>query len=216
MRRAGQSVMALGLMSSLVVGCSGGDGDGEGKGRDAAPSTRMHVMSHTPCALLEDKPLAEGMVFRAGTDSVQAEPREDALQDDGPVTYRRTSCYKTNGTPARGGDLWLLSANAHLYEEVGPACHKKRIKENLAGAQKLDPVAVDDATYWRNVEEEGRPGRELVMCDGNLLLEITALAPHGSERGSVDGTLGKVVEAAARLMEEGLRDPTAPSSSPTP
>ncbi|WP_432075399.1 hypothetical protein [Streptomyces wuyuanensis] len=208
---------ALGLVSSLVVtGCSSGEDAGEGKGPGAASSTRMHVLSRTPCALLEERPLAEGMVFRAGTDSVRMEPREDAHQDDGPVAYRRTSCYKTNGTPAQGGDLWLLNADAHLYEEVGPACHKKRIRENLASAQKLGPVAVDDATYWRNVEEEGRPGRELVMCDGNLLLQITALAPHGSERGSVDGTLGKVVEVAARLMEEGLRDPAAPSSSPTP
>jgi hypothetical protein len=173
-------------------------------------------MSRTPCALLEGKPLVDGMVFRAGTDSVRTEPREDASQDGGPVTYRQVSCHETIGTSARGGGLWLLSARADLYERVGPACHRKRVKENLASAEKLDPVAVDGATYWRNVEEKGRPGRELVMCDGNLLLEVTALAPHGSGRGSVDGTLGKVVEAAARLMEEGLRDPAAPAASPTP
>ncbi|WP_228980529.1 hypothetical protein [Streptomyces sp. DH12] len=205
----------MGLLLSVVAGCSGGGGGGD-KGADVEPSTRMHVMSPAPCALLERKPLVDGMTFRAGTDSVRTEPREDASQDDGSVTYRQSSCHETIGTPARGGGLWLLSARADVYERVGPACHRKRVKENLASAQKLDPVAVDGAAYWRNVEEKGMPGRELIMCDGNLLLEVTALAPRGSERGSVDGTLGKLVETAARLMEEGLRDPAAPSSSTMP
>ncbi|WP_436993027.1 hypothetical protein [Streptomyces sp. enrichment culture] len=210
--------MGLGLLLSLTaVGCSGGDDGGGGdKSRDAAPSQRVHVLTRTPCALLEGRPLAEGMVFRAGTDSVRSEPREDVLQDGEPGTYRQVSCHETNGRPAQGGDLWLLNARAMRYEKVGPACHKKRVKEDLDRAQQRGPVAVGDAAYWLNVEENGRPGREYVLCDGDLLVEVTAFAPHGTQRADVDGTLGKVVEAAARRMEEGLRDPYAATSSPTP
>ncbi|MEU7565199.1 hypothetical protein [Streptomyces fradiae] len=221
MRRAGQAAVGLGLLLSLAAaGCSGADGGGGvgggDKGRSAAPSTRMHVLTRTPCALLEAKPLVDGMTFRAGTDSLRTEPREDSSQDGTPETYRQVSCHETNGRAAQGGDLWLLSTSADVYERVGPACHRKRVKEDLDRAQHLGPVALGDSAYWRSIEENGRPGRELVLCDGNLLLEVTAFAPYGSERGSVDGTLGKVVEAAARLMEEGLRDPSAPSSTPAP
>ncbi|MFE6283701.1 hypothetical protein [Streptomyces sp. NPDC057877] len=205
----GTAVGLLALLATLgVAGCSDGDGEGDKGGGSVKPSKRMHAFTEAPCSLIEGKPLAGGMVFRAGTDSTQSEPREDAALDT-PEAYRSTTCYRTLGTPAEGGDLWDLTTSADLYERVGPACRAKRIKEDLDRVGNREPHAIDDFTYWQNVEEDGKVGRELLLCDGNLLLKVTAFAPSGSQRDAVDDTLAKLVEEAAQLTEKGLREPAA-------
>lgn len=64
-------------------------------------------------------------------------------------------------------------------------------------------------------EERGRPGRTLILRNGDLLLSVSAYAPHGSEERHVDVQegLARIVENTARRMEDGLRDQDAPTTA---
>ena len=68
-----------------------------------------------------------------------------------------------------------------------------------------------DAAYAKPADDQGRPGRTLLLWNGDLLLSVTAYAPYGSKEDEVRDGLGTIVESTARLMEDGLRDRDAPS-----
>ncbi|MFD5349177.1 hypothetical protein ACFWJY_36870, partial [Streptomyces anulatus] len=76
------------------------------------------------------------------------------------------------------------------------------------------PEKVHDAAYAIPADDQGRPGRTLLLWNGDLVLTVSAYAPHGSMEHDVQKDLERIVGNAARLTEDGLRDHDASSAAP--
>ncbi|WP_324800912.1 hypothetical protein SJX93_33875 [Streptomyces cyaneofuscatus] len=193
-----------------VSGCSGGGQEGAGgPGKPAARAPGVHSWTGSPCALLADTPLARGFTVGSTTDSADPDAREDIGENGARPRYRQTGCLADLTGP--DGALWRLSTTAAVYENVGPAHHAYRVKEGLDRAHGRGPQRVHDAAYAKPADDQGRPGRTLLLWNGDLLLSVTAYAPYGSKEHDVRDDIGSIVENTARLMEDGLRVRDAPS-----
>ncbi|MFF2536044.1 hypothetical protein [Streptomyces cyaneofuscatus] len=201
------------LIASAAVAVSGCSGSGQegagGPGKLAARAPGVHSWTGSPCALLADTPLARGFTVGSTTDSADPDAREDIGENGARPRYRQTGCLADLTGP--DGALWRLSTTAALYEDVGPAHHAYRVKEDLDRAHGRGPQRVHDAAYAKPADDQGRPGRTLLLWNGDLLLSVTAYAPYGSKEHDVRDDIGSIVENTARLMEDGLRDRDAPS-----
>ncbi|MFF3997336.1 hypothetical protein ACFYX8_29040 [Streptomyces cyaneofuscatus] len=204
-------VAALVASAAVAVsGCSGGGQEGaEGPGKPAARAPGVHSWTGSPCALLADTPLARGFTVGSTTDSADPDAREDIGENGARPRYRQTGCLADLTGP--DGALWRLSTTAAVYENVGPAHHAYRVKEGLDRAHGRGPQRVHDAAYAKPADDQGRPGRTLLLWNGDLLLSVTAYAPYGSKEHEVRDDIGSIVENTARLMEDGLRERDAPS-----
>ncbi|MFE9015736.1 hypothetical protein [Streptomyces cyaneofuscatus] len=204
-------VAALVASAAVAVsGCSGGGQEGAGgPGKPAARAPGVHSWTGSPCALLADTPLARGFTVGSTTDSADPDAREDIGENGARPRYRQTGCLADLTGP--DGALWRLSTTAAVYENLGPAHHAYRVKEGLDRAHGRGPQRVHDAAYAKPAEDQGRPGRTLLLWNGDLLLSVTAYAPYGSKEHEVRDDIGSIVENTARLMEDGLRDRDAPS-----
>ncbi|MFI5721502.1 hypothetical protein [Streptomyces cyaneofuscatus] len=201
------------LIASAAVAVSGCSGSGQegagGPGKPAARAPGVHSWTGSPCALLAGTPLARGFTVGSTTDSADPDAREDIGENGARPRYRQTGCLADLTGP--DGALWRLSTTAALYEDVGPAHHAYRVKEDLDRAHGRGPQRVHDAAYAKPADDQGRPGRTLLLWNGDLLLSVTAYAPYGSKEHDVRDDIGSIVENTARLMEDGLRDRDAPS-----
>ncbi|MYX18096.1 hypothetical protein GTY67_32630 [Streptomyces sp. SID8374] len=209
LRRA--RVAALIASAALAVsGCSGGGQDGaEGQGKSAACAPGVHSWTSRPCELLAGAPPAEGFTVGSTTDSADPDTREDIGEKGTRHRYRQAGCLA--GLTGADGASWKLSATAAVYEDAGPARRAYRIKEDLDRAHGRGPERVHDAAYGKPADDQGRPGRTLLLWNGDLLLSVTAYGPYGSKEHDVREDLGRIVENTARLVEDGLRDGDAPS-----
>ncbi|WIY80374.1 hypothetical protein [Streptomyces anulatus] len=101
-----------------------------------------------------------------------------------------------------------------MYEDTEPARHAYRVKEDLDRAHGRGPEKVHDAAYAIPADDQGRPGRTLLLWNGDLVLRVSAYAPHGSTEHDVQKDLERIVGNAARRMEDGLRDHDASPAAP--
>ncbi|MFD4747210.1 hypothetical protein ACFWOS_17370 [Streptomyces rubiginosohelvolus] len=210
LRRA-RSAALIGLAVVVSAGCSGGDGGGT-KGDAAELRVRppgVHSWTAEPCDLLMGAPPAEGFTLGSTTDSASPEAREDIGESGGRPLYRRTGCLADLKGP--DGAFWKLSATASVYEDSEPARHAYRVKEDLDRAHGRGPQRVHDTAYALPADDRGRPGRTLLLWNGDLVLTVSAYAPHGSTEREVRKDLEQIVGNAARRIEGGLRDHDAPS-----
>jgi len=193
-----------------VSGCSGGGQEGAGApGKPAARAPGVHSWTGSPCDLLAGAPLARGFTVGSTTDSADPDAREDIGENGARPRYRQTGCLADLTGP--DGALWKLSTTAAVYEDVGPARHAYRVKEDLDRAHGRGTQRVHDAAYAKPADDQGRPGRTLLLWNGDLLLSVTAYGPYGSKEHEVRDGLGAIVENTARRMEDELRDGDAPS-----
>ncbi|MFD3969754.1 hypothetical protein [Streptomyces cyaneofuscatus] len=193
-----------------VSGCSGGGQVGAGgPGKAAARAPGVHSWSGSPCELLAGAPLARGFAVGTTTDSADPDAREDIGENGARPRYRQTGCLADLTGP--DGASWRLSTTAAVYEDAGPARHAYRVKEDLDRAHGRGAERVHDAAYAKPADGQGRPGRTLLLWNGDLLLSVTAYGPYGSEEHEVRDRLGAIVENTARRMEDQLRDRDAPS-----
>ncbi|MGW4036185.1 hypothetical protein ACWEIM_07830 [Streptomyces sp. NPDC004778] len=209
LRRA-RSAALVGLGVVVSAGCSGGDGGGT-KGEAAELPARppgAHSWTGRPCDLLMGSPPAEGFSLGGTTDSASPETREDVGESGGRALYRRTGCLADLKGP--DGAFWELSATASVYEDSEPARHAYRVKEDLDRAHGRRPQKVHDTAYALPADDRGRPGRTLLLWNGDLLLTVSAYAPHGSTEREVRKDLERILGNAARRIEGGLREHDAP------
>ncbi|MET9929177.1 MULTISPECIES: hypothetical protein [unclassified Streptomyces] len=206
-----RAVALIAAVAALTVsGCSGSGQDGAGaSGKSAARAPGVHSWTGRPCALLTDAPLAEGFAVGSTTDSADPDTREDIGENGTRPRYRQTGCLA--GLTGPDGALWELSTTATVYEDTAPARHAYRVKEDLDRAHGRGPERVHATAYAKPADDQGRPGRTLVLWNGDLLLSVTAYGPYGSKQHDVRDDLAGIVETTARLMEDGLRDRDAPS-----
>ncbi|MEU0162603.1 hypothetical protein ABZ154_28295 [Streptomyces sp. NPDC006261] len=202
------------LVASAVVavsGCSGG-GQEEGAGASGKPAARapgVHSWTSGPCELLAGAPLAKGFTVGSTTDTADPGAREDIGENGARPRYRQTGCLA--GLTGPDGALWKLSTTAAVYEDVEPAHRAYRVGEDLDRAHGRGARRVHDAAYAKPADDQGRPGRTLLLWNGDLLLSVTAYGPYGSKEHEVRDALGSIVENTARLMEDRLRESDAPS-----
>ncbi|MFG3393775.1 hypothetical protein [Streptomyces parvus] len=212
LRRA-RSAALIGLAVAASAGCSGGDDDGT-KGEAAQLSARppgAHSWTGRPCDLLTDAPPAEGFTLGSTTDSAFPDAREDVGENGARSLYRRTGCLADLKGP--DGAFWKLHATASVYEDSEPARHAYRVKEDLDRAHGRGPEKVHGTAYALPADDGGRPGRTLLLWNGDLVLTVSAYAPHGSTEGEVRKNLERIIGNAAHRMENGLRDQSAASLS---
>ncbi|MFG3410249.1 hypothetical protein [Streptomyces sp. NPDC048142] len=213
LRRA-RSAAAIGLAVAASAGCSGGGDDGKG-GQAAERAARppgAHSWTSSPCDLLTGAAPAEGFTLGSTTDSASPDAREDIGENGARPLYRRTGCLADLKAP--DGAFWKLSTTASVYEDTQPARHAYRVKQDLDRAHGRGPEKVHDAAYAIPADDQGRPGRTLLLWNGDLVVTVSAYAPHGSTEHDVQKDLGRIVENAARRTEDGLRD--RDGSSPAP
>lgn len=215
LRRA--RVAALIALAALAsAGCSG-DGQDDGNGRGAAGDRAArppgaHRWTSSPCDALANWTPAEGFTLGSTTDSADPDAREDVGANGARPRFRTTGCLAD--LTARDGTYWKLSSTASLYEDAAPARHAYRVKLDLDRAHGRGPRKMHAAAYWLPTDDQGRPGRTLLLWNGDLLLSVSAYAAHGSAESDVHKDLGRIVENAARRMEDGLRDAEAASAAP--
>ncbi|GGP86557.1 hypothetical protein [Streptomyces sindenensis] len=213
--RRTRSAALIGLAVAVSAGCSGGD-DGT-KGDPAELHDRLpgvHSWTAKPCTLLTAAPPAEGFSLGSTTDSASPEAREAIGEGGVRPRYRQTGCLADLRGP--DGAFWQLNATASVYEAPEPARHAYRVKEDLDRAHGRGLEKVHDTAYALPADEGGRPGRTLLLWNGDLVLTVSAYAPHGSTEREARKDLDQILGNAARRMEDGLRDHDAPSPSPTP
>ncbi|MEU0623226.1 hypothetical protein ABZ329_20550 [Streptomyces rubiginosohelvolus] len=213
LRRA-RSAALIGLAVVVSAGCSGGDDSGA-KGDAAALPARppgVHSWTGRPCDLLRDAPPAAGFSLGSTTDSASPETQEDIGENGARPLYRRTGCLADLKGP--DGAFWKLSATASVYEDPEPARHAFRVKEDLDRAHGRGPEKVHDTAYALPADDGGRPGRTLLLWNGDLVLTVSAYAPHGSTEREVRKDLEQILGTTARRVEDGLRDHDAPSPAP--
>ncbi|MGW6712253.1 hypothetical protein ACWF9X_06470 [Streptomyces globisporus] len=211
LRRA-RSAALIGLAVAVSAGCSGSDGSGA-KGAAAtelrARPPGVHSWTGRACDLLTGSPPAAGFSLGSTTDSASPDTREDVGEDGARPRYRRTGCLADLKGP--DGAFWKLSATASVYEDPEPARNAYRVKEDLDRAHGRGPEKVHDGAYALPADEQGRPGRTLVLWNGDLVLTVSAYAPHGSTEREARKDLEQILENAARRIEDGLRDHDASS-----
>ncbi|MFI1227479.1 MULTISPECIES: hypothetical protein [unclassified Streptomyces] len=196
------------------AGCSGDGGDGR-NGEAAEPGARppgVHSWTSTPCDLLTGAPPAEGFTLGSATDSAPSDAQEDIGENGARPLYRQTGCLADLKAP--DGTFWKLSTTASVYEETEAARRAYRVKEDLDRAHGRGPEKVHDSAYAIPADEQGRPGRTLLLRNGDLVLTVSAYAPHGSTEHDVQKDLDRLVENAARRTEDGLRDDDASPADP--
>ncbi|MDJ1640575.1 hypothetical protein [Streptomyces pakalii] len=154
-------------------------------------------------------PPAEGFTLGSTADSASPETREDIGESGGRPLYRRTGCLAD--LKGSDGAFWKLSATASVYEDSEPARRAYRIKEDLDRAHGRRPQKVHDTAYALPADDRGRPGRTLLLGNGDLLLTVSAYVPHGSTEREVRKDLEQILGNAARLIEGGLCDHDTPS-----
>ncbi|MFI1186090.1 hypothetical protein [Streptomyces californicus] len=211
LRRA-RSAALIGLTVAFSSGCSGG-GDG-GRGGDhadrAARPPGAHSWTGRPCALLRGASPADGFVLGSATDSASPGAREDIGEDGARARYRRADCLAELTGP--DGASWKLTTTASVYEGAGAARQAYRAREDLDRAHGRGPEKVREAAYAIPADDRGRPGRTLLLRNGDLVLTVSAYAPFGSRAGDVREGLDRIVAGAAHRTERGLRA----SGSPAP
>ncbi|WP_103511883.1 hypothetical protein [Streptomyces sp. SM13] len=216
LRRA-RSAALIGLAMVASAGCSGGsDGEGGWKNDEGAEQTARppgaHSWTSRPCDLLSGAAPAEGFTLGSSTDSASPDAREDIGENGTRPLYRRTGCLTDLKAP--DGTFWKLSTMARVYENTGPARHSYRVKEDLDRAHGRGPEKIHDTAYALPEDDQGRPGRTLRLWNGDLVLTVSAYAPHGSTEDDVQKDLERIVGNAARRTEDGLRDHDASSPAP--
>ncbi|MER6696547.1 hypothetical protein ABT289_05100 [Streptomyces fimicarius] len=216
LRRA-RSAALIGLAVAASAGCSGGgDGASGGKNGTGAELTARPPGAHSwtgrPCALLSGATPADGFTLGSSTDSASPDSREDIGENGTRPLYRRTGCLTDLKAP--DGTLWKLSTTARVYENTGPARHAYRVKKDLDRAHGRGPEKIHDTAYALPEDDQGRPGRTLLLWNGDLVLTVSAYAPHGSTEHDVQKDLERIVGNAARRTEDGLRDHDASSPAP--
>ncbi|MET9768732.1 hypothetical protein [Streptomyces sp. NPDC006415] len=213
LRRA-RSAALIGLAVAASAGCSGGDDDGKnGEAAELRPRPPgAHSWTGEPCDLLAGAAPAEGFTLGSTTDSASPDTREDIGENGTRPRYRQTGCLADLKAP--DGTLWKLSTTASVYEEPEAARHAYRVKEDLDRSHGRGPEKVHDAAYALPADDGGRPGRTLLLWNGDLVLTASAYAPHGSTEREVRKDLERIVGNAARRTEDGLRDHDAPSPAP--
>ncbi|MFH9133921.1 hypothetical protein [Streptomyces sp. NPDC017524] len=208
-----RSAALIGLAVAVSAGCSGGD---DGKNRDAAERTARppgtHSWTSRPCDLLTDEAPAEGFALRTTTDSASPDALEDIGENGARPLYRQTGCLAD--LRASDGTFWKLSTRASVYEAAEAARHAYRVKEDLDRAHGRGPEKVHAAAYAIPADDQGRPGRTLLLWNGDLVLTVSAYAPHGSTEHDVRESLERIVGNAARRTEDGLRDHDASAPAP--
>ncbi|MEV7164022.1 hypothetical protein AB0N60_18175 [Streptomyces microflavus] len=221
LRRAGVASLRKARVAALIAsaavavsGCSGGGQDGAGGGdKLVARPPGVHTWTSSPCALLAGAAPAKGFVLGTTTDSADPDAREDIGENGARPRFRQTSCLADVTGP--DGEFWKLSTTAAVYEEAEPARRAYLVKENLDRAHGRGPERVHEAAYGKPDDDQGRPGRTLLLWNGDLLLSVTAYGPYGSKEHEVRDDLRRIVQNTARLMEDGLRDHDAPSPVPS-
>jgi len=213
LRRAGVAAL-IASAAVAVAGCSEEGQDGaEGGGELAARAPGVHSWTSSPCGLLAGAAPAKGFTLGSTTDSADPDTREEIDGKGARPRYRQTGCLADLTGP--DGEFWKLSTTAAVYEDVEPARRAYLVKENLDRAHGRGPERVHEAAYGKPDDDQGRPGRTLLLWNGDLLLSVTAHSPYGSKEHEVRGDLRKIVENTARLVEDGLRDHDAPSPLPS-
>ncbi|MEW2071847.1 hypothetical protein [Streptomyces sp. NPDC007346] len=208
---------AAALIASAAVavsGCSGGGQAGAGSaGKPAARAPGAHSWTSSPCALLDGASPAQGFAVGPATGSADPDSREDIGEDGARPRYRQTGCLADLTGP--DGALWKLSTTAAVYEDVGSARRAYRAEEEVDRAHGRGPERVHEAAYWKPADDQGRPGRTLLLWNGDLLLSVSAYGPHGSREHEVRDGLGSIVENTSRRIEDELRDHDAASPAPS-
>lgn len=207
---------AVTAVTVAVSGCSGGqDGGGAAgsSGKLAARAPGVHSWTGTPCTPLTGEPLAKGFTVGSTTDSADPDVREDIGEGDARPRYRQTGCLADLTGPE--GASWKLYTTADVYEESAPADRAYRLKHDLDRVHGRGPEQVHETAYAKPVDDQGRPGRALLLWNGDLLLTVTAYGPYGSKAHDVREGLQDLVENTARLVEDALRDRDAPSPVPS-
>ncbi|WP_274035201.1 hypothetical protein [Streptomyces sp. MMBL 11-1] len=208
-----RSAALIGLAVAVAAGCSGGDDGRNGKAADrAAPPPGTHSWTGRPCDLLMDAAPVEGFTLGGTTDSASSDAREDIGESGARALYRQTGCLAELKAP--DGMLWKLITRASVYEDSEAARHAYRVKEDLDRAHGRGPEEFHDAAYVIPADDQGRPGRTLLLWNGDLVLTVSAFAPHGSTEQDVRKGLERIVRDTAHRTEEGLRDHDAPSPAP--
>ncbi|KOU08659.1 hypothetical protein ADK88_06155 [Streptomyces sp. NRRL F-2295] len=210
LRRA-RSAALVGLAVAVSAACSGA-GDG-GNGEDADRAARppgSHSWTGRPCALLRGASPADGFALGTATDSASPGAREDIGEDGARARYRRTGCLAALRGP--DGSSWKLTTTASVYEGARAARQAYRARENLDQAHGRGPEKVHADAYAIPADDRGRPGRTLLLRNGDLVLTVSAYAPYGSTARDVRRGLEQIVEGAAHRTERGLRA----SGSPAP
>lgn len=211
LRRA-RSAALIGLAVAASAGCTGG-GDEKGEaGEQTARPPGAHSWTSRPCELLADAEPAEGFSLGSTTDSASPDTRADIGESGARPLYRRTGCLADLKAP--DGAFWKLSTTASVYEDTEPARHAYLLKEDLDRAHGRGPEKVHDAAYAIPADDQGRPGRTLLLWNGDLVLTVSAYAPHGSTEPDVQKDLERITGNAARRTEDGLRDHDASPSAP--
>ncbi|MFE9458393.1 hypothetical protein [Streptomyces californicus] len=211
LRRA-RSAALVGLAVAVSAGCSGGGDDGR-NGEDADRAARppgAHSWTGRPCALLRGTSPADGFALGSTADSASPGAREDIGEDGARARHRRTGCLADLKGP--DGASWKLTTTASLYEGVRAARQAYRARENLDRVHGRGPEKVHADAYAISTGERGRPGRTLLLWNGDLVLTVSAYAPFGSTAGDVREGLERIVDSAAHRTERGLRA----SGSPAP
>ncbi|MFD5941735.1 hypothetical protein [Streptomyces griseus] len=200
-----RSAALIGLAVAVSAGCSGG---GDGENREAAEQTARppgaHSWTSRPCDLLAGEAPAEGFTLGSTTDSASPDSQEDIGENGARPLYRQTGCLADLKAP--DGTFWKLSTRASVYEETEAARRAYRVKQNLDRAHGRGPEKVHDAAYVLSADDQGRPGRTLLLWNGDLVLTVSAYAAHGSTEHAVREDLDRIVDNAARRTEDGLRD----------
>ncbi|MEU5287962.1 hypothetical protein AB0G97_28720 [Streptomyces sp. NPDC020755] len=208
-----RSAALIGLAVAVSAGCSGGD---DGKNREAAEQTARppgtHSWTSRPCDLLRGEAPAEGFTLGSTTDSASPDAQEDIGENGARPLYQQTGCLADLKAP--DGTFWKLSTRASVYEAAEAARHAYRVKEDLDRAHGRGPEKVHDAAYAIPADDRGSPGRTLLLWNGDLVLTVSAYAPHGSPEHDVRENLEQIVGNAARRTETGLRDHDASSPAP--
>ncbi|MGW6290184.1 hypothetical protein [Streptomyces sp. NPDC055107] len=212
LRRA-RSAALIGLAVAVSAGCSGGDDGKSGEtAEQAARPPGTHSWTGRPCELLTGAAPAEGFTLGSTTDSASSDAQEDIGETGARPLYRETGCLADLKAP--DGTFWKLSTRASVYEDPEAARHAYRVKEDLDRAHGRGPEKVHEAAYAIPADDGGRPGRTLLLWNGDLVLTVSAYAPHGSTEHDVQQSLERIVGNAARRTEDGLRDPDASSPAP--
>ncbi|MFJ8228267.1 hypothetical protein [Streptomyces griseus] len=205
-----RSAALIGLAVAVSAGCSGG---GDGENREAAERTARppgaHSWTSRPCDLLAGEAPAEGFTLGSTTDSASPDSQEDIGENGARPLYRQTGCLADLKAP--DGTFWKLSTRASVYEETEAARRAYHVKQNLDRAHGRGPEKVHDAAYVLSADDQGRPGRTLLLWNGDLVLTVSAYAAHGSTEHAVREDLDRIVDNAARRTEDGLRDHGASS-----
>ncbi|MFF5771895.1 hypothetical protein ACFY8V_20045 [Streptomyces californicus] len=210
LRRA-RSAALVGLAVAVSAACSGGDGGGNGEDADrAARPPGSHSWTGRPCALLRGASPADGFALGTATDSASPGSREDIGEDGARARYRRTGCLADLRGP--DGSSWKLTTTASVYEGARAARQAYRAREDLDRAHGRGPEKVHADAYAIPADDRGRPGRTLLLRNGDLVLTVSAYAPYGSTARDVRRGLEQIVEGAAHRTERGLRA----SGSPAP